>query len=206
MRRNKLIYALADAALVVSSDYEKGGTWAGAVEQLEKLRLIPLYVRSIGETGDGLRALRRKGALPWPNPSDPDALAALLEMAPISVADTQKFSFVGQPVSLAQFSKRQTLIEPRIETPVGQPTPPGGLGTIQSVQQPIVSPADTLFDTVRKILEQLITVPKNDREIAAALRVSNAQAKEWLQRLVEEGVLEKQKRPVRFAVKQRSLL
>ena len=45
MQRNKLIYALADAALVVSSDYEKGGTWAGAVEQLEKLQLVPVYVR-----------------------------------------------------------------------------------------------------------------------------------------------------------------
>src|SRR5260370_3099961 len=46
MRRNKLIYALADAALVVNSDYEKGGTWAGAVEQLEKLHLVPMYVRT----------------------------------------------------------------------------------------------------------------------------------------------------------------
>ena len=33
MQRNKLIYALADAALVVQSDYGKGGTWAGAIEQ-----------------------------------------------------------------------------------------------------------------------------------------------------------------------------
>ena len=30
MQRNKLIYALADAALVVNSDHGKGGTWAGA--------------------------------------------------------------------------------------------------------------------------------------------------------------------------------
>ena len=37
MQRNKLIYALADSALVVSSDYEKGGTWARAVEQLEPI-------------------------------------------------------------------------------------------------------------------------------------------------------------------------
>jgi hypothetical protein len=40
MQRNKLIYALADAALVVNSDFEKGGTWAGAIEQLERLHLI----------------------------------------------------------------------------------------------------------------------------------------------------------------------
>ena len=53
MQRNKLIYALADAALVVSSDYEKGGTWAGAVEQLEKLRFVPVYVRSQRRTDEG---------------------------------------------------------------------------------------------------------------------------------------------------------
>jgi predicted Rossmann fold nucleotide-binding protein DprA/Smf involved in DNA uptake len=72
MQRNKLIYALADAALVVNSDHGKGGTWAGAVEQLEKLHFVPLYVRTDGDTGPGLEALRRKGALPWPNPTNPE--------------------------------------------------------------------------------------------------------------------------------------
>jgi DNA processing protein len=69
MQRNKLIYALADAALVVNSDYGKGGTWAGAVEQLEKLQLVQIYVRSSGQIGKGLEALQQKGALPWPNPT-----------------------------------------------------------------------------------------------------------------------------------------
>lgn len=78
MQRNKLIYALADAALVVNSDFEKGGTWAGAVEQLEKLRLVPVYVRSNGETAKGLEALRQRGALPWPNPLTPEELVAVM--------------------------------------------------------------------------------------------------------------------------------
>jgi len=91
MQRNKLIYALADAALVVSSDYEKGGTWAGAVEQLEKLQLVPVYVRSSGETGMGLDSLRRKGALPWPNPETPDDLteALAVEVSPRKAAPRQ---------------------------------------------------------------------------------------------------------------------
>lgn len=37
MQRNKVIYTFADAALVVSSDLQKGGTWTGAVEQIDKL-------------------------------------------------------------------------------------------------------------------------------------------------------------------------
>jgi predicted Rossmann fold nucleotide-binding protein DprA/Smf involved in DNA uptake len=80
MQRNKIIYALADAALIVSSDYESGGTWAGAIEQLEKLRIIPVYARSDGEIGKGLQALTSKGALPWPNPSSPEALAEALSV------------------------------------------------------------------------------------------------------------------------------
>ena len=83
MQRNKLIYALADAALVVNSDFEKGGTWAGAVEQLEKLRLVPLYVRSRGEISTGLEALRRKGAAPWPDPVNPEAFVAAVTTAPL---------------------------------------------------------------------------------------------------------------------------
>lgn len=84
MQRNKLIYALADAALVVSSDCGKGGTWAGAVEQLEKLRFVPVYTRSNGEIGKGLEALRRKGARPWPNPGTPEEFAKVLH-APASL-------------------------------------------------------------------------------------------------------------------------
>ena len=68
LQRNKLIYALADAALIISSDYQKGGIWAGAVEQLEKLKLVTVYVRSTGVTQRALQALMNKGARPWPNP------------------------------------------------------------------------------------------------------------------------------------------
>lgn len=96
MQRNKFIYALSDAAVVVNSDYEKGGTWAGAVEQIEKLRLVPIYVRSNGEIGKGLEALQRRGALPWPNPSTPQELNELLSQAIIDthVSRSEQMSFL----------------------------------------------------------------------------------------------------------------
>ena len=79
MQRNKLIYALSDAALVVNSDYGKGGTWTGATEQLDKLKLAPVYVRANGEMGRGLEALRERGAMPWPEPETPEALERILD-------------------------------------------------------------------------------------------------------------------------------
>ena len=79
MQRNKLIYALSDAALVMNSDFEKGGTWAGAIEQLDKFRLVPVYLRSKGDLGKGLEALRQHGAIPWPEPTRADDLLQLIE-------------------------------------------------------------------------------------------------------------------------------
>ncbi len=61
MSRNKLIYALADYAVVVASDLEKGGTWAGAVENLRKEYALML-VRSEAEAPPGNHALLGKGA------------------------------------------------------------------------------------------------------------------------------------------------
>ena len=77
MARNKSIYALADVALVVESERGSGGTWAGAVEQLERWRCVPIYVRSEGSPSKGLDALRGKGARAWPHP-DADGLRRLL--------------------------------------------------------------------------------------------------------------------------------
>src|ERR1017187_5447650 len=65
MQRNKHIYAMADFGLVVSSGYNEGGTWSGAIEQLEKLHLAPIFVRA-GDVPEGNRQLLRRGALPFP--------------------------------------------------------------------------------------------------------------------------------------------
>lgn len=81
MQRNKLIYALSDAALVVNAEKNKGGTWNGAIEQLgNKIYSIPVYVRSTGVQPEGLDALRKKGALSWPNPGNAEDLEAIFDV------------------------------------------------------------------------------------------------------------------------------
>ncbi|MDD5087863.1 MAG: DNA-processing protein DprA [bacterium] len=60
MARNKYIYALADRALVVSSEAETGGTWGGAVENL-KQQWTPLWVRRDENAPSGNERLIRKG-------------------------------------------------------------------------------------------------------------------------------------------------
>ena len=63
MGRNKVIYGAADYAVVVSSEYQKGGTWAGAVENLSA-GWCPTFVRSGDDVPLGNRELVTKGAQP----------------------------------------------------------------------------------------------------------------------------------------------
>jgi predicted Rossmann fold nucleotide-binding protein DprA/Smf involved in DNA uptake len=64
MARNRLIYTIADYAMIVSSDNGKGGTWAGAIEALTK-KWTPLFVRSGANAPEGNRELIKKGATPY---------------------------------------------------------------------------------------------------------------------------------------------
>lgn len=233
MQRNKLIYALADASLVVGSDLNKGGTWTGAVEQLDKLRFVPVYVRSTGGSTPGLDALRSKGALPWPNPQDADAFEAVFEAAaPTPVPSPQSglglFSEDG-PLGVAPTTLSFPETTPTIDAP-SEPVPPAAAvpldEPIEPTPEPTPSaavtteaapeatspmatapstPADTLFAAVRGVIQLLLKSPMKDAEVAAALDVSTAQAKAWLQRLADEGVIEKQKKPAGYIVKQSTL-
>lgn len=235
MQRNKLIYALADTSLVVSSDLNKGGTWAGAVEQLDKLKFVPVFVRTIGDFSVGLDGLRKKGALPWPNPQDVDSLEAVFNVAmPTSTATPQAdFSLFSNDVPSPDDSKptapmildaapvpeaasellapcdvvsdAQSLVTASEEPPSVIPECVAPMDEVKRPRRPESTPAEVLFAAVRTTILQLLSVPMKDAEIAAALDVSSAQAKAWLQRLVDEGLIEKQKKPVGYIVKQSNL-
>jgi predicted Rossmann fold nucleotide-binding protein DprA/Smf involved in DNA uptake len=80
MGRNRLIYALADYAVVVACEAEKGGTWSGAAEAL-KHRWVPVCVCAGDDFPDGNRRLQEKGAVafPYPFPQAESEIPAWLE-------------------------------------------------------------------------------------------------------------------------------
>jgi DNA processing protein len=187
MQRNKLIYGLADAALVVSSDYQKGGTWAGAVEQLEKLRFVPVFVRSNGEHQRGIDALQRKGAMPWPDPVTPQELASTLSGAPTDEP-------AQEDPQIPLLVREQTLHEgARSEA---FPEAVGAQAQVASAPEEFAS-YDDLPDATRRWFARMNT-PRSLEEIANELQVSQRKASGWLKRLVAEGVLERSARPVRY--------
>lgn len=182
MQRNKVIYALADAALIVSSDFEKGGTWAGAVEQLDKLRLIPIYVRANGGASKGIEALVKKGALAWSNPEDGGELIQLMSAPP-----------PPDPKTI-----QQGLMLTAKEIPATDPdSAPKGHEDLAAVTF-TASPADSLMARVRELLQEHLETPSTEGEVAELLQVSRAQAATWLKQLVKEGVIDRTAKPLRY--------
>ncbi len=189
MQRNKLIYALADAALVVTSDFEKGGTWAGAVEQLDRLHFVPIFVRNGANAGKGNSALLNRGGKPWPNPQSGTELGRALVAAAEAVTAEPKQDTL--PLTL------------REDPPAYEPAPIAEAATENTELAVIdvkLSPETELLNTVREILHRELAEARTEEEVATLLGVTKPQAKAWLARLVEESVIEKvkQSRPVRY--------
>lgn len=94
MRRNALIYAAGDVAVVVRARLGEGGTWHGALAALRG-RLTPLAVQS--DAGcPAARALVGLGAAPLSEPSDLAAAVAAARSAPF-----------GQPVLFGEVRERR---------------------------------------------------------------------------------------------------
>ncbi|MFZ7344482.1 DNA-processing protein DprA [Avibacterium volantium] len=181
MQRNKYIYALADAALVIDSDLKKGGTWSGAIEQLEKYQNIPLYIRSIGQESVGLNALKEKGALLWPNP---DSKESFLQV------------FVSKNKCIhREYNEDVTQMSLFLDN-----HPHGFYKKDKEDDRKKHSDIkEILFDTAKKIIKNLILdTPKKDKELAEALDINTAQIKNWLNRLIEDGLVIKTEKPVKY--------
>lgn len=92
MGRNRLIYTLADYAIVVASDAETGGTWAGATETL-KNGWIPVFVLEHENMPEGNKLLLQKSALPFPHP---------FKEAPLKLPDWMKEKAANIPSQPSQ--------------------------------------------------------------------------------------------------------
>src|SRR5206468_3924758 len=151
MQRNKAIYALADAALVVTSDFEKGGTWAGAIEQLEKLRFVPVFVRNGAKAGKGNSPLLQHGAIPWPDPQDCDAFSETLSKAAAAVGSEPR----QETLSFALREKARPYEVQKAEPRLAALAPEAP----QSPSSPATTRAEDLFSKVREILSRELAEP-----------------------------------------------
>jgi predicted Rossmann fold nucleotide-binding protein DprA/Smf involved in DNA uptake len=176
MNRNKHVYALADHALVVNSSYEKGGTWAGAKEELRKESRIPVWVRLEGDVSQGNRQLIKLGAIPFPvEPWNRNILKLLEEAEHFHRAEAQKNT-----------SEQLDLSE------VKQPEIQSDNVKHQDKEHAPKLPKDA-YEAVLPLLLHHLSEPKVDKEVADLLDVGVGQVRIWLKKAVQDKFVEKKK-------------
>ena len=103
LARNKLIYAMTDYGLVVSAQYKRGGTWAGAEEELKRPVPRSVYVRTAGDVPSGNQELLNLGALAFPESWRDGTPAEVLDRAvpekPVSRASKNLPLFPDPPAT-----------------------------------------------------------------------------------------------------------
>lgn len=224
MARNKYIYTLADQALVIDSTLGSGGTWEGALENL-KQNWVPLYVRTPGN-GAGNAALVDKGGIAFSFATDAsetlgdffarttsverqaDPHVAPLQQALLPDGDTEVDW--PQPDSLT-VSQLEVEVCPEIGSP---PSVSPELANVPEVHALVASEPQPSFAVARtavvvldmyvdflvKLGHALADEPLSDDELASRLGIEKSQAKAWLKRASEAGIIDKLKKPVRYAL------
>ncbi len=176
MGRNKLIYALADQALVIRSAYQSGGTWAGAVEELKRDNACPVWVRMTAQAEEGNKKLIDFGAKAlW----DEQVSQALFDPT---------FQYQGnlnQSMSNGESRNSPVLLE-------SQPVLSAEVSGVN--QSPLRADATTLFNVILPfLLEHLKTPRKTYKEIAVYFDLQPDQVKEWLNKMMGMKLIEKSK-------------
>ena len=209
MSRNQYIYCLSDAAIVVSSTLNKGGTWNGALEDL-KNKWVPLWVKRNSSERSGNPEIVKRGAC-WLSDDNLRSLKTLLNS---SQPLTREEAPTGLPL-LASDKQSPSASEPEGEVPESLSTesetvenehksipaadPPGGVG-------PQLADEDFYRLFLKRMDDITATTPMRAEDITKCLGLKKSQVGEWLNRGVDEVKIKKIKKPVRYqSVQQRRL-
>lgn len=226
MQRNKFIYCLADAALVVHSG-GSGGTWTGAVENLKK-RWVPLLVRKSDDPKAGNAALVNQGGQWLKDGITADNFSDLFvddsagegsvlftstvsESAPSleieSLKNVEEESTVSESTAVEQ-EVEPVQIRPEVkvdevlykEGVKGESTE-ADLAVGCDVQKPDATINMTLFDLfIRESHISTADGPKTPVELAESLQLHKSQVNEWLKRALDENKVKKLSKPVRYQI------
>lgn len=188
MGRNKLIYAMADYGLVVSADYKKGGTWAGATEELKRRDSRPIFVRTRNNVPLGNNKLLDFGAIPWPHNVEKETLQQQLIEISKSIQSQQTTQ------QLVLFDTVNNIEEPKKKTKIEN--------TFDSIDNSAPLSKDTkpttIFEAVLPVIIDNTQMPISRDELAEQLDVGKSQLNKWLKKAIEAGFIKKYSRPVRF--------
>lgn len=188
MGRNKLIYAMADYGLVVSAEHKKGGTWAGATEELKRENSRPIFVRTGSNVPQGNEKLLTLGAISWPDfmkkESFREQLAEIVSNARPKNKVKQASLFDVRERNVKELGSNDTIKHS---------------GSDQSnVEESFGNIPDSIYDAVLPVILHQLNGALTSEDLATTLEVNKTQLNAWLKKAVEDGFVKKYSRPVRY--------
>ena len=197
MARNGYIYCLADAAVVVTTGREKGGTWSGAIENLRS-HWVPLWIRLRADPSSGNADLVRRGAKWLPN--DRTDLSVLF--ATESSGFDASASSGELPFGRSEPEASVTLDEPALKEPPVEAMPSPGADPNRD--EPRASTRISLNELtfyqffLHRMAGLTGEAPLGVDDLLQHLDVSKAQLNAWLKRAVADKRLKRLNKPVRY--------
>lgn len=195
MGRNKLIYAMADYGLVVSAEYKKGGTWAGAEEELKREISRPVFVRVGKNTPLGNNKLLNLGAIPWPESID--RIGFRQQLFDLAAKTLEKRNKKNPTL----FDFRATREAPSIKEQQAVNEPIQEDAYAAECESKIQECPASIYQAVLPVILNKLDSPTTVEALAQTLDVNKTQINAWLKKAVNENKVVKLSRPVRYKKK-----
>lgn len=201
MARNKYIYCLANAALVVHSG-KSGGTISGAKENLKK-NWVPLWIKPNQDPESANADLVAKGGR-WcaENIEQIDMPSLFIKTTITNAVQKDIFSSNNQISTNSKIEKNNKEINVLKEEVITN----NNKKSIENTDET----TDKQTDFYQLFLEELKKLAQNEvtvDELKDKTQLHNSQLKEWLKRAVDEKKIVKYSRPIRYQyTKQGSLV
>ena len=191
MSRNRYIYCLSDAAVVISSTLDRGGTWNGAIEDLEAA-WVPLWVKQTSNRRSGNPELVRRGAK-W-LPDDPSDVSAWLNGSGATAVRCSQNAQLPAYREQEQDPEEQLDVSPPPASPSEAPTD----NFAEPPKPPLAAEAEFYWLFIMRLGALTQTAPMKLEDLASHLDLETSQLLTWLKRGSSEGKVTKLTRPVRY--------
>ena len=178
-----IIYGVGNIELLVSSSLNKGGTWAGATEVLNKYQKIPVFVKVQGKVQEGNKALLEKGAISFPVEPWNSNLKDLLELSKnqLNLSENNLLIELENPVNIsAKIGKS------KLETK-------SSLSISEETNQ-------SLYAKVLPIILENLRQPQSEKSLSKMLEVRVGQLRDWLNQACTEKKIVKDQKPVIYRI------
>ncbi|HGS5146683.1 DNA-processing protein DprA [Vibrio diabolicus] len=206
MDRNKYIYCLADTSLVVHSG-AKGGTWEGAIQNLKK-GWVPTWVKQTQDSAAGNAGLVAAGAS-WCSENIAELDVHSLLVSSVNSNANNQTDLFSQPqadlfVHPNEIPQSEDNDEKAVEDGSEQETK-NNEAVVEIKESALPAKAelevvskDSFYQLFVQYLQTVAIEPISEAELVEASELHKGQVKSWLSLALEQGLVTKLTRPVRY--------